>query len=236
MKILAIDTATPVAGVALSENEKIVAEFYLDSGYTHSVHLIPMVDAVLEYSGGSMGEIDAVAVHTGPGSFTGLRIGMVTAKTFAQSRDIGLYGVGTLESLAYNVSGFREGLVCPLLDARKSEVYTALYRFGKKGREELSAPAAVRPDVLAERLASYGEELLFLGEGFAAYEEIWRGTLGDKCRIPEGRMMFTSAASLCRAAYERSRTDAGDDWRTLAPAYLRKSEAEVKKEEKSCKR
>ncbi|TLN04343.1 tRNA (adenosine(37)-N6)-threonylcarbamoyltransferase complex dimerization subunit type 1 TsaB, partial [bacterium] len=126
MFVLGIETATQVAGVAVVNEDRLVAERFVHNRKTHSQNLLPMIQQVLEDTGISPRELGGIAVSGGPGSFTGLRIGMAAAKSMAQVLGIPVTAVPTLDALAWNVTGV-EGLICPILDARKQEVYTCLY-------------------------------------------------------------------------------------------------------------
>ncbi len=226
MWILSIDTATKVTGLAVHFKCGLVAESFLHTGKTHSERLMPMVLQLLEQAGIGFGDLEAVAVSSGPGSFTGLRIGMATAKGIAQVRKIPLIGINTLDALAQNGLGF-EGLVAPVLDARKDEVYTALY--GIRGREIslIGQYEAVSPAVLAERLGSGRERVLFVGDAVPVYRELLEARLG------EGAVFLPDSRSLPRGAHvgalaaERLARGERDDIYTLKPFYIRPSEAEA---------
>ena len=149
MLILAIDSSTPVAGVAIVDKEKIWAESFLNTGYTHSELLMPMIENTFKKIKLKPQEIDAIAVSRGPGSFTGLRIGMVTGKSLAQVLGKKLTSVPTLDLLAFNLWG-QEGIICPILNARKNEVYTALYEMQGQELVRLSEYMAISPLALVE--------------------------------------------------------------------------------------
>ncbi|MGB9825310.1 MAG: tRNA (adenosine(37)-N6)-threonylcarbamoyltransferase complex dimerization subunit type 1 TsaB, partial [Desulfofundulus sp.] len=151
MLVLGIEAATPVAAVAVVDGERLLAERMVNNRRTHSVNLLPMIKAVLEDAGVGREDLGGIAVSSGPGSFTGLRIGMATAKTLAQVWGLPVVGVGTLDALAHPLTG-QGGLICPILNARKDEVYAAVYRTVDGELERLEGPVAVRPGELAGRL------------------------------------------------------------------------------------
>jgi tRNA threonylcarbamoyladenosine biosynthesis protein TsaB len=157
--------------VALLDEEALLAEFTLNIRKTHSERLMPLIDALLKESAVEREQLQAVAVAAGPGSFTGIRIGVSTARALAQGLAIPAVGVSTLQALAEAVPS-PGALVCPLLDARRNEVYSALYRreaVPPSGLEMLIPPAAVELGPFTERLKVYGEPIVFTGEGLNSY-------------------------------------------------------------------
>lgn len=167
MNILAIETSGNVCSVAVANEEKILALGYVDNGLTHSALLMPRVDGCLREAGLGIEEMDLFAVTVGPGSFTGLRIGVSTAKSFAQALDKPIATFTTLRVLAENFAGYT-GVICPVIDARNQRVYTAQYQVG----EELVAPrVAALGELFGDDLP---EDLLFCGDGVDAYREILR--------------------------------------------------------------
>jgi len=152
MKILAIDSATLAAGIAVLDDNRVVVEGYLHTRKVHSERLLPMLEHWLREAELTLAEIDALAVTTGPGSFTGIRIGMATAKSLAQVMNKPLLGIPTLDALALNLAG-STGLIAPMLDARKGEVYTAFYCSLRSDLLcRLSPYVAVAPDRLGQWL------------------------------------------------------------------------------------
>ena len=130
MKILGIDSSGIVASAALIDEERLIAEYTVNNKKTHSETLLPMIASLLEASGTDINDVDAIAIAAGPGSFTGLRIGAATAKGLAMAIDKPVIPVPTCEGLAYNLYG-NSGLVCPVMDARRNQVYTGIYSFIK---------------------------------------------------------------------------------------------------------
>lgn len=200
----------------------MLGEFGLNRGLTHSECFLPMLEALLKNAKLKIGDMDAIAVTTGPGSFTGLRIGIATAKAFAHSLDLPLVGVDTLEAQA-RAAGI-EGLVCPILDARRNEVYASLFR----GRERLWPDQAVSPEKLAEELLIFPEKITFTGDGLASYAGIIQKRIGDRFEAaPAERRLFmaTAAAVIGREKFLSGQSVKADE---LLPYYLRASEAEVR--------
>lgn len=212
MLILGLDTSGRTCGAAVVRGELPVAECVEVPG-SHSARLVPLIARVLAAAGVDRRDLEAVAVTVGPGSYTGLRIGISTARALAFALGVPLVGVSTLEALAH-AAGPRPGLVCPVLDARRRRVYAALYRW-RGGEMEAAAPARAVP--LADLLAALeGKEVHFTGEGVDAYagELAPAGTLAP----PEQRALRPAAvAALGRAALLAG---AGGDPAGVLPVYL----------------
>ena len=222
MKILALDSSATVAAVALCEDERLLAEYTLNNGNTHSETLLPMVESVFRTYEIDVADIDLFAVSSGPGSFTGVRIGAATLTGLAFGTNAPCVGVSTLEAIAENLTVI-PGLVCPVMNARRSQVYTALFRSDGQRIERLMPDSALSIAELDELLAAYGEPVAFCGDG-------WDVTLAGLSKtvpahVPE-RLRHQSAYSVAQVArrqYEAGNytTDAG-----LTVTYLRPSQAE----------
>jgi tRNA threonylcarbamoyladenosine biosynthesis protein TsaB len=222
-----VETSTLSGATALVEGDTVVAEYRLNVAITHSERLLPAIDHLLVTAGLRPADVDAFAVAIGPGSFTGLRIGLSTMKSLAFATGKPLCGVPTLDALAWSLP-FAAYPVCPVLDARKGEVYTALYRTDGGRLEPLWEPRAVAPEALAAALArELDGPVVFLGDGVAAYAAVLRERLGEAARFAPPAQRLPSAvtvAELARARLERGETA---DPATLVPLYLRPSEAEL---------
>ena len=175
MLVLAFDTATPVASVALLDEDRVIASRYFDIGNQHSPRLFVEMSQLFETSGRNWGELGAVATTTGPGSFTGLRIGLSAAKGICLARRTQLVGISTLEALAARLP-YASLPVWALLDARRGQVYAALYETENGYPKALSEPRALAPETLVEELA--GTEILFTGRGANAYRTLLSGLEG----------------------------------------------------------
>ncbi len=227
MIILSIDSSTPVAGVAVLTEEQILGESMLNTKNTHSEKLLVLVDTLLQELHLTMAEIDAVAVAQGPGSFTGLRIGMATAKGLAQGGGKKLIAVPTLDALAHRMSGV-SGLICPILHAKRNEVYTAAYQCSATGQmERLSSYQAVDPELLLNELAQQPEKVCFLGDGVAVYQKLLQERLGDKMWLAPMDQRLPSAAAIGVLALKRALQDDYDDLYGCELIYIRRSEAEI---------
>jgi len=193
MILLALDTATPVTAVALLKDDKVLGQEFRPAK-NHSVTLLPAVDRLMQANSIARGDLGAVLAGIGPGSFTGVRVGLTLAKTMAFALKIDLAGVSTLEALAYNGRGGEADWICPCLDALKQEIYGARYRMDGT-REE--AEDANDPRRWAEQLAEIGGRCLLLGTGVLRYREIFAEVLGERAVIPDREEVHQiSAASV----------------------------------------
>lgn len=234
MIILSIDSSTPVAGVAIVDERKIWAENFLNTGYTHSEKLLPMIAQTLEQAKLTIADIDAIAVTKGPGSFTGLRIGMATVKGLAQVTGAKLIGIPTLDALAYNLWGY-QGLICPILNARRQEVYTAFYEMQNNVLVRVSDYVAISPEKLALKLLELDKPIWFLGDGVLEYKELLAARLSEQAHWVPLNNLLTRASSVAILGLEEIKKGKEDDLFSLEPFYLRKSEAELKWEAQQCR-
>lgn len=223
MRILAVDTATTSCSVAIVDNTTLLSEFTLDREETHSRHLMKMIRSSLRMSGLEYSDLDGFAVSRGPGSFTGLRIGISTIKGLAVALEKPVVGVSSLETLALQVYYSRD-LICPILDARKGEVYFSRYRFLdghlKKQTKERVAP----PDKAVDDL---NESCLFVGNGALLYKEMILEKVGECASFApmiQNTIRASTLAYLCMAKFENNDTDEVEN---ILPYYIRKSDAEL---------
>ena len=234
MKILGLDSSGLVASVAIVENDLLLAEYTTDYKKTHSQTLLPMLDELRNMIELDMNTVDAIAIASGPGSFTGLRIGSATAKGLGLALQKPLVEVPTLEGLAWNLWG-TDRLVCPLMDARRNQVYTAAYEFVPHGEDfEMRAVIPQNPmDIgeIAEKLNALGRKVIFLGDGVPVYLSVLRERLKVDYHIaPTGnnRQRAASIAALGAVYYAQGRMV---DAASHQPEYLRKSQAEREQDE-----
>ena len=226
MIILSIDSSTPVAGIAVSDGMQLLGEITLNTKNTHSEKLMPLVKHLLDELALSVNDLDAIAVTQGPGSFTGLRIGMATAKGLAQGAGKKLIAVPTLDCLAQNLLHY-PGIICPIMNAQKKQVYTAIYRSGRNKLERLSDYQAIAVEQLAVQLKELKEDVWFVGDGVAAFADVFQELLGDACRFADGHNILPRAGALAMLAAERASEERFDDLYQAELIYIRKSEAEV---------
>lgn len=220
MRALGIDTATAIASVGLVTDDAVLVRSR-PMASSHARTLLPLIDEVLAGAGIPVADVDLLAVSIGPGSFTGLRIGLAVAKGLALATGVAVVGVPTLEAYAVAL-GARPGTVWPVLDARKGEVYAAGYRWDGGTVHEVAAPAALPPAALATRLEP---PATLVGDGVDAYAELWRtrpGVTGVPfaAQPPAGAVV----AGLGTVILAR---DGAADLRRLEPQYCRRSEAEL---------
>ncbi len=223
MRILAVDTSGPVAGAALMENGIITHEVTAAHGLTHSQTAMPMIDQCLSAAGITVKDIDLFAAVAGPGSFTGVRIGVCAVRALAHSWNKPALQVDSLEALAMNAFGFH-GIICPILDARRGQVYCAVFRFEKGNLPEriLADDAMALTDFL-EKLPQ-DENLLFLGDGLKVHFPAISAKLGERAIAAPSHMSYLRAAAACEIAQHR--TDEAADCLQLTPIYLRAPQAE----------
>ncbi len=220
MKILALDSSAQVATVALCDDDRLLAEYTLNNRNTHSETLLPMIETLLKQFDMTAADIELFACTSGPGSFTGVRIGAATLKGLAFGRQVPCVGVSTPEAIAENLTVLR-GLICPVMNARRSQVYTALFRSDGKQLTRLTDDAALSIAELDELLASYGEEVAFAGDGYEV-------TLSELKKTPirpvPPRLRHQSAYSVAQVALRAEREGKTDA--SLRVEYLRPSQAE----------
>jgi tRNA threonylcarbamoyladenosine biosynthesis protein TsaB len=237
MLILGIDTATTTASAALVDGGNIVREARHEPARNggplrsnHAAVLLPLIDQLLQESGRNLRDVEAFSVTLGPGSFTGLRIGLSTVKGLVYGSDTPLIGVPTLHAVAGRVDD-HEGFICPFLDARKKEVYAALFRRSSGRLERVSddvvAPPAAVLDAARTQIGS--ARCLFIGDALVAYEALVKAALGAQALSTLGAGYSSTAAAVARIAEEKLRRGDYDAVGPLAPIYLRPSEAELKK-------
>jgi tRNA threonylcarbamoyladenosine biosynthesis protein TsaB len=225
MKVLAVDTSTQAGSVAVLEDDTLLAEVAVTSSRTHAKRLMPAIDACLEMAGLGVADCDAFAVTTGPGSFTGLRIGISTIKGLGFATKKPVAGVSTLDALAYQFPSFPH-LVCPMLDARKGQIYTGLYEStGHMTWKRVVEDCAVEPK---EWLKQIQRMCLFVGDGSLAYAEIIRETLGGLAQFVPPYLNRVRASVVAYIGMKQVLDGETTDVSTLVPHYIRASDAEIK--------
>lgn len=229
---LAIDTSTEELAVGLgvftAEGVHLVGEVNLDVPRASLTHLVPSIQRLLSSADMETRDIGAVIAGRGPGSFTGVRIGVATAKGIAQGLGVPLFGVGTPDAIAERFAG-REGLVGVVGDAMRREVYPALFRCSVGRVERLTPDEVAFPADVARQWAGLGEPLLLTGDGLGKYAEVFVSELGDRASLaPEAMRRPTGQALLAAAWRAYAAGEAGDgDAASVLPVYTRLSDAEV---------
>lgn len=225
MKILGLDSSGIVASVAIVEDDVLIAEYTVNYKKTHSQTLLPMLDEIAKMTELDLNSIDAIAVAAGPGSFTGLRIGSATAKGLGLALKKPLIAIPTVEGLAYNLYDI-SGLICPIMDARRKQVYTGIYRFTDHQLKVVEDQMAVPMETVIEKLNQYGEAVTFLGDGVSVFHEL----IAEKMTVPYSfapahvnKQRAAAVAALGEIYYRQGKTETAMEH---VPDYLRVSQAE----------
>lgn len=226
MLILALESSAKAASVALMQDAELLAQYSQCSGLTHSRTLLPMVEDMLKNTDKKLADVDFIAVAHGPGSFTGIRIGVSTVKGLAWASDKKCVGVSTLAAMAWHGAA-AGGLVCPVMDARRSQVYNALFEIKDGAPERLCRDRAIALSELAAELKGYDREVLLVGDG-ARLSFDYLTAEGISCRIAPQNLVYQSAWGVGMEAL-RIEPGTADD---LLPVYLRLSQAERERQER----
>lgn len=234
MKILAFDSTATAASVAICESGKVIAEFFVNAGLTHSRTLVPMLQSALMNTDTDLNSIDALAISNGPGSFTGVRIGVAVAKGIAFAENIPAVEVSTLEAMAYNLT-LTDCLVCSVMDARCAQVYNALFeiKYGEVHRITDDRALAIA-DLKAELTSNYADKrIILVGDGAElCFKELIDTALSVE--LAPVALRYQKASSVAAAAFEKlSKGEKAKTSAELLPSYLRLSQAEreLKKKE-----
>ena len=230
MLILAFETSAKAGSAALMDDNKLLGESYNNTGLTHSQTLLTMAEDLLKNCGYGPKDVTAVAVATGPGSFTGVRIGVAAAKGFAWGGELPCYGVSTLEAMAKQMGVF-QGYICPVMDARRSQVYNALFHAEKGQLRRICDDRAIALADLAEELKNLKEPIFLVGDGSVLCYNTLLESVPDLVCPPEHRM-HQRAAGVALAAKEMISQGLPGDAAALTPNYLRLSQAERERMEK----
>jgi tRNA threonylcarbamoyladenosine biosynthesis protein TsaB len=223
MRILAVDTATKSCSVAITEQHAVLGELTSVSEQTHSKHLLEMIRTVMQSAGIGMSSLDAFAVTRGPGSFTGLRIGISSIKGLAYSMNKPVVGISSLEALAQQSTPASDR-ICPLIDARKGEVYAAVYRFISEGLIRESDEMVLSPD---ELLKGIDKPCVFLGSGAVLYRDVIMQKLGSLGAFAPQQAHVIRASTVAALGRKRFENGEIDEVADLVPHYIRKSDAEL---------
>lgn len=227
MKILALDSTAVAASVALCEDEQLLGEYTIQNGNTHSETLLPMVESILRLFDLTPNDVDLFAASAGPGSFTGVRIGAATLKGLAFETNKPCIGVSTLEALARNLDVVN-GIVCPVMNARRRQVYTAIFRMENGVMTRLLPDSALPLTELNELLRGYSDPIYLVGDGYEISAEALTVPL---TKTPE-RLRHQSAYSVAQVAREAYEAGVRTTDCEMVPTYLRPSQAERERAER----
>ncbi len=231
MKILGIDCSADTAAVAITEDGKLISSFTGNMKKTHSNTLLPIIKNLLEYSGTSASEIGLYSVSVGPGSFTGIRIGVATVKGLAFGKDIPVVGVSTLEAMAYAFCDREGSIVCPVLNARRGDVYYALFKIEDGRAVRILEDDSVNAKTLEEMLAQYAD-VLFIGDGIDVLQKSFsERNVNDANEL----LHYPHGYGVCVAGEFAMREGRHTSEDKLAPVYLKPSQAERERNEKLAK-
>lgn len=228
MKILAIDSSAVVGSAAICDNDKLIGMTTLNTGNTHSETLLLNVSELLSKAGLTPSDIDLFACSNGPGSFTGIRIGVSLIKGLAFGRGCCCVGVSTLEALAYNLFD-RVGIICPVMDARRSQLYNALFLSDGKMLTRLTEDRLISAEDLDHELKSYDKDIFLCGDGV----DVAMRTLTNGFIMPVNKFLtYQSAYSVAACALDKYNAEGAVNDSDLLPKYLRASQAERERKEK----
>ena len=231
MRVLAIDTSTLLGGVAIvDELSGMVFEVRLNVKSTYSERLMTTIDYALKQSGCTICDMDFFAVATGPGSFTGLRIGLSTVKGFSYATGKPVVSVPTLEALAQNFP-FCRYPVCTMLDARKKEVYMALFEWKNEGLVRLISEMSIKVNKALERINEH-DKVVFTGDGVILYKNEIVSLMGERAVFASPEKMLPSPASVACIGIQKALRGEFSEPVNLVPFYIRRSEAEIKENDK----
>ena len=229
MKILAIDTASEICSVAILEDTHIIKEISIETANTHSVKLMPAISQLFCETGYSLNDLELLACDKGPGSFTGIRIGISTIKAFYDTTNIPCIGISSLEALAYGIQNY-QGYICSLIDAKNDQVYYSLYEHTNQHYEQIGQYLADSITNITEILKNCNKPIYFVGNGSILHQDMLQSSLKENALFPiDQNVHKLSAVSIGKAAFANYLTG---NFSPLSPLYLRKSSAERIQEEK----
>lgn len=231
MKILAVDSSGLVASVALVENDNLLAEYTVNYKKTHSQTLLPMLDEIVSMTDMDLKSVDAIAVAKGPGSFTGLRIGSATVKGLGLALEKPVIGVPTVEGLAMNLYG-TDAVICPLMDARRNQVYTGIYKFQEDELQVVKNQVALGIDEIIGALNLIGQKVVFLGDGVSVYKDVIEKNMEVPYSFAPAHVNKQRAGAIGVRAMEYYRNQMYVSAAEFEPEYLRLSQAERERMEK----
>lgn len=229
MKILGIETSSKICAVALSEDDKLIKEKILEDENTHSVKLMPLVDELLKETKVNIKDIDLLACDKGPGSFTGIRIGIATIKAFVDVTNKNVIGITSLETLAYNVE--QDGIICAIIDAKNENVYCGFFERNENEIKQIEDLQFENINNILKHSKELSKKIVFVGNASEVYKDMIKSELNDKAIFLDDREKNKlNARNINLAAFNKKEKAGGTN--SLIPMYLRVSSAERQKFEK----
>lgn len=233
MRILAIESSAITASVAIITDDTLTAEYTINYKKTHSQTLLPMIDEICKMTETDVNTVDLIAVSVGPGSFTGLRIGAATGKGIAMVIKSSMVAVPTLKAMAYNFYGNTNAIICPIMDARRNHLYTALYRFREDGSLEcIIDKLLLSYEELCEKLNNITDKIIFTGDGIEPAKEFFENNLSCNYEYAPAHLRTQKAGSVAMAGLDMYKNGEVIDAAQLKPDYLRPSQAERERMDK----
>lgn len=223
MKVLAIDTSNFTLGIALTDKDQVVGEYVTNLKKNHSLRVMPAIESLLRDCDTKPAELEKIVVAKGPGSYTGVRIGVTIAKTLAWTLNIPLVGVSSLEALAANGRYFN-GVISPLFDARRGQIYTGLYQFTENGLESRGEDKNMLAVEWARSLKELNKPVLFVGQDIAIHVDTLKDELGDQAYFIPAQAYNPRPSELAFLGRDKL----AEDVHSFVPNYVRMAEAEVK--------
>jgi len=224
LKILAIDTSSSICSVSILEDNNVIIEKHNNDEKTHSQKLMPLIDELFSESNLSLDNIDLLACSQGPGSFTGIRIGISTVKAFADVKNIPIIGVTSLESLAYNINS--NGLIATLIDAKHDNIYFALYELENNKYKTVIEPVSDTISNVITTLKNYTDTITFVGDGSEVHKDLISNEISN-CEFATTEQNLQTSISVGKSAYDKFVASDYQPSYSLSPIYLKKSQAEI---------
>lgn len=221
MKLLSIDTSSEICSVALLENNNLIKELSINDALTHSQKLMPLIKQLLDETNTSINDIDLFACDKGPGSFTGIRIGISTVKAFADAMNKPIIGISSLKALSYNIKD--DGYICSLIDAKNNNVYYSLFNHFNNTYTKIGDYLTDDISNLLNILKNYNNSIFFVGNGSIVYNDMIKSVLGENAIIKNTSL---SATNVGIAAFDVYNSCSDNDYTNISPLYLKKSSAE----------
>lgn len=223
MKILAIDTSSKICSVSILEDDHVILEKHTNDEKTHSQNLMPLIDTLFKETNLSLDDINLLACCQGPGSFTGIRIGIATIKAFSDAKNIPVIGITSLESLAYNITD--TGLIVSLIDAKNDNVYYSLFSNNGELYSKIGDFKSDSIQNILDDLSIYDDKLIFVGDGSTIHQEKINQNIKNPMFATDSQNLQTSI-SIGKSAYNKFKNGISGDSNSISPIYLKKSQAE----------